>query len=185
MFLYSNLDLRRPKATEHSSKRHLSPTTMSTLLPSSQALGDTLIQRVMSLMTVPFDKLAESDASERLELGARRCKEALSSTPWYARGAAQAAERGKEPDYWKNLWQQHCNLVHPPAKSSTPEVLTSSPTSRSSQTEASTPSPLPNPANPLSRTNRLSDSEIDSLRSEMRRSAEWAKAQCKRAANPS
>ncbi|MCY1176761.1 hypothetical protein D9M73_170440 [compost metagenome] len=103
-----------------SSKRHSAPTPMSTLLPSSQALGDSLIQRVMSLIETPFDKLAESEAAERRELGARRCKETLSSTPWYAKKAAQAAAEGREPDYWKDLWQQHCNLVHPPVASSTP-----------------------------------------------------------------
>jgi hypothetical protein len=102
---------------------HWRYTTMSTLLTSSQALGDSLIQRVMSLMETPYDKLAESYAAEKLELGARRCREALSSTRWYARGAERAAARGQEPNYWKGLWSSHCNMVHPPVQSSTAEAV--------------------------------------------------------------
>ena len=91
---------------------------MSTLLPSSQALGDSLIQRVMSLMDVPFHLLSEEQASERRELGARRCKEVQSSSPWFANKAAKAALEGQEPEYWKDLWQHHCNMVHPQTASS-------------------------------------------------------------------
>ena len=74
-------------------------------------------------MGTPYNKLAESDAAERLELGARRCKEALSSTHWYARAPAQAVQEGREPDYWKDLWLHHCNMVHPPTESSTAEAV--------------------------------------------------------------
>ena len=96
---------------------------MSTLLPSSLELGDSLIQRVMSLMGTPYHLLSEEQASERRELGGRRCKEALSSTPWYAKKASKAAQEGREPDYWEDLWQHHCNMVHPPVKSSTAEAV--------------------------------------------------------------
>jgi hypothetical protein len=96
---------------------------MSTLLPSSQALGDSLIQRVMGLIETPYHLLSEAQAVERLELGARRCKETLSSTPWYAKKAAKAALEGREPEYWEDLWQHHCNMVHPSVKSSTPEAV--------------------------------------------------------------
>ena len=61
-------------------------------------------------MTVLSNKLPEPDAAKRLNLGSRRLKEALSSTSWYEKAAARAAraaraaDRGTEPNYWKNLW---------------------------------------------------------------------------------
>ena len=97
---------------------------MSTLLPSSQALGDSLIQRVMSLIEVPYNKLQRQDQDERLELGARRLKEQLSSSPFYAKKAAKAILDGDEPELWKGLWSSQVNLVHPPQKLFTAEAQT-------------------------------------------------------------
>lgn len=90
---------------------------------SSQSLGDSLIQRVTSLMKTPFDELSASDARERLELGSRRLRETLSSVPWYAKQAKSYVEMG-EPElaYWKNFWMSGCNTLYPPVESSAQEV---------------------------------------------------------------
>lgn len=73
-------------------------------------------------MTVPFDKLADLDAQQRLELGSRRLRETLSSVPWYAKKAAVATAEGNEMAYWERLWSSQVNLLHPPVKSSTPKA---------------------------------------------------------------
>ena len=90
-----------------------------TFLPLTYQLEPSEIQRVESLMMVPYDQLSNEDADLRAVLGSQRTKEALSSVPWYAKKAAKAALEGKEMEYWLSLWMSGVNFLHPAKASST------------------------------------------------------------------
>ncbi len=75
-------------------------------------------------MTTEFHLLSKQDRLERIELGARREREAQSSIPFYAKRAAEAAATGDEMVYWRNCWSGHVNMVAPPRESSIPETET-------------------------------------------------------------
>ncbi len=92
-------------------------------LPLTYQLEPLEIQRVESLMTIPYDKLSQQDADLRAVLGLQRTKEALSSVPWYAKKAQKAAAEGKEPEYWLSLWLSGVNFLHPAKVSSTAGML--------------------------------------------------------------
>jgi hypothetical protein len=81
-------------------------------LPPNLTMEPADIERVMSLMGTEYHKLPSSDRAARELLGALRCKEALSSDPWYAKKAALTAElTGNEMAYWQNFWSSHVNTV--------------------------------------------------------------------------
>jgi len=90
-----------------------------TQLSLTQKLEPSEIQRVESLMTVPFNRLSNQDAAMRAVLGSQRTKEALSSVPWYAKKAAKAELEGKEPEYWLSFWMSGVNSLWPAKASST------------------------------------------------------------------
>jgi hypothetical protein len=75
-----------------------------------------VVERVMSLMAVPFHLLEMDDQEHRRVLGAQRLKAHLQAVPHYAKAAAKAKS---DWDYWSDFWMSQVNLVHPPVESST------------------------------------------------------------------
>jgi hypothetical protein len=88
-----------------------------TVLPSTYQLEPSEIQRVESLMTVPFHLLpSNQDRRDRETLGTQRLKETLCSVPFYANRAAKAEMVGQEWEYWKGLWRSGVNSLYPAKK---------------------------------------------------------------------
>jgi len=101
----------------------LSKMLYGTRSPLTHKMEPSEIQKVESLMTVPFNLLpTNQDRRDREMLGAQRTKEALSSVPFYANRAKKAALEGREWEYWVGFWRMGVNFLHPARASSTAKV---------------------------------------------------------------